>query len=205
MKKIKWVVCDYGGVIGKKQNKGIIARICKLIGISIKDFDSLYRKERDSYDAGLLDRETYWNHKLESINKDPGSVDIKTLFDLDIKSWLDINKETTHYLSSIKPKVNLALLSNMPEDILPEIRKQSWYNLFDTGIFSCEEKICKPDNRIYDLLLKRIRSEPHEVLFIDDLEINVKAAQKNGINGIQFFDCRSMKKEINTNYSLKKV
>ncbi|MCW8966512.1 MAG: HAD family phosphatase [Candidatus Pacearchaeota archaeon] len=200
MKKIKWVVSDYGGVIAKKQNKQIIARICQLIGISTEDFDPLYRKERDSYDAGLMDRETYWRHLLSSINKDIGSIDMNTIFDLDIKGWLDINKETTDYLSSIKPKVNLALLSNMPKDILPDIHKQTWYKLFDISILSCEEKICKPDNRIYDLLLTRIQSEAQYVLFIDDLILNVKAARQNGINAIQFIDCTSMKKEIEENY-----
>ena len=54
------------------------------------------------------------------------------------------------------------------------------------GVFSCHEKITKPDPEIYLRLCRKFGLKPEECLFIDDLEKNIAAARNVGMHGIQF-------------------
>lgn len=56
----------------------------------------------------------------------------------------------------------------------------------DGGILSYQDKIIKPDPRIYQLLVERYGLNPTECVFIDDLQVNVDAAKACGYEGIVF-------------------
>lgn len=79
----------------------------------------------------------------------------------------------------------LYYLSNFPLDIFDEIKNGYYFfRYFVGGLISSEVKISKPDNRIYKLLLENYLLKAEESLFIDDTEINVKAAEALGMKGI---------------------
>jgi epoxide hydrolase-like predicted phosphatase len=196
MKNIKCIVYDYGGVISKKQNKELIHKMCKILNIPAQQFFSFYSKERKDYDSALIDAKTYWNKTIQLMDRQIELKDMDKLIEFDIKSWLDMNKETIEYIQSIKDKIRLAILSNITFEVLEEIKNLYWIHYFDTKIFSCEEKVSKPDNKIYDICLKKVKLEPQHILFIDDSEINLHAAQKMGINILKFTDCENMKNII---------
>lgn len=50
-------------------------------------------------------------------------------------------------------------------------------------VLSCEEKVLKPDEKIYNILLERYNLDPHETIFFDDLLENIWGAARCGING----------------------
>ena len=50
---------------------------------------------------------------------------------------------------------------------------------------SCVEKLRKPDPRIYQRALQLLGVSAAETLFLDDLEVNVTAAEQLGINAIK--------------------
>ncbi|MBU0535753.1 MAG: HAD-IA family hydrolase, partial [Nanoarchaeota archaeon] len=50
--------------------------------------------------------------------------------------------------------------------------------------------------QIYLLVLKKIGLKPEECIFIDDRKKYTDAAEKVGINGIQFRDAEQLKKEL---------
>lgn len=56
----------------------------------------------------------------------------------------------------------------------------------DGGIFSCHEKMIKPDRRIYLRLCEKYGLEPSECLFIDDRPVNVKGAENAGMKAFVF-------------------
>lgn len=53
-------------------------------------------------------------------------------------------------------------------------------------VISSEEKLLKPDPRIYRILLDRCALTPDECVFIDDATANVAGAQAVGMHGIRF-------------------
>lgn len=50
-------------------------------------------------------------------------------------------------------------------------------------VLSCEEKVLKPNEKIYNILLERYNLDPHDTMFFDDLSENIWGAARFGING----------------------
>ena len=91
----------------------------------------------------------------------------------------------------------LYFLSNFPFDLFQEIKsKYSFFKYFDGGIISSEVKLAKPDSRIYRHFLDEYSLIAGECLFIDDLEINVNAAQLIGMKGIATNGSTNISKEM---------
>ncbi len=56
----------------------------------------------------------------------------------------------------------------------------------DGGILSCKEKLIKPQPEIYARLLEIYDLIADECVFLDDLDVNVRAAKDAGLHGILF-------------------
>jgi 2-haloacid dehalogenase len=67
---------------------------------------------------------------------------------------------------------------------------------FDGVLVSGQEKMAKPEHRIYELCLERFDIEADKSVFIDDSERNVIAAQELGIHGIHFRSAEQMEGEL---------
>lgn len=66
----------------------------------------------------------------------------------------------------------------------------------DGGILSYQEKLIKPDEKIYQLLLGRYDLKAEETVFMDDLPANVEAAKSLGIRGIVFESKQQAESEL---------
>ena len=111
--------------------------------------------------------------------------DIAKIFDLrtDIMFPLEHNVKL---LSKLKQEgYKLYYLSNFMSDVFPEIQSSyPFFSLFDGGIISSHVKVSKPDETIYRLLIDKYSLIAGESLFLDDLEINVKSAEKVGMKSL---------------------
>lgn len=72
------------------------------------------------------------------------------------------------------------------EKITDAYARFDFFNLFDGIVVSGEEKIIKPDKRIYRILLDRYNLKAPESVFIDDNPANAEAAQSLGFHTILF-------------------
>lgn len=80
-----------------------------------------------------------------------------------------------------KQGFKLYYLSNFPSDIFDEIKSRfSFFNYFDGGIISAEVNHSKPDPEIFRILIDRYDIRPAESLYLDDIEINIRAAELSG-------------------------
>ena len=61
---------------------------------------------------------------------------------------------------------------------------------------SGDEKVAKPDPKIYRILLERYGLIPGECVFLDDNADNVKAAEALGINAIRFDNIENVKQNL---------
>jgi len=96
-----------------------------------------------------------------------------------------------------KQGFNLYYLSNFPMDLYEEVKTGYYFfKYFDGGVISAEAKVSKPDSRIYDILLKKYSLNPEECLYIDDLEVNVKAGEATGMKGLVTYGSYEISAEI---------
>lgn len=81
----------------------------------------------------------------------------------------------------------LYALTNWSHETFPvALELFDFLHLFEGILVSGEEKLLKPDRRIYELLMSRYGIDGRRALFIDDNPKNVKGAQEAGLNAIRF-------------------
>jgi FMN phosphatase YigB (HAD superfamily) len=68
------------------------------------------------------------------------------------------------------------------------------------GTYSFMVGSMKPEPLIYEIAIKKSGFRPEEILFIDDLEANVQAAQNQGINTIHYVDFSSFSQELSQRF-----
>jgi len=90
-----------------------------------------------------------------------------------------------------------ALLTNNVKEWEPAWRSMMPIDeLFETVVDSAFVGCRKPDPPIYQLTLERVGLEPEQCIFIDDMEINVNAANELGIHGVHFRDTAQARADV---------
>jgi len=103
------------------------------------------------------------------------------------------------YLRSLRPEYQTALLSNAWDDLRQILSNHlNILDAFDEVIISAEVGVAKPDPRIYQIALERLKVEPQEAVFVDDFVENIEAARQLGFHAIHFRDPDQTLQEINS-------
>ena len=93
--------------------------------------------------------------------------------------------------------VRLFALSNWSAETFPVARpRYPFLESFDGIVISGEEKVAKPDPRIFRHLLDRYELEPAATVFIDDSEANVRAAAAQGLIALRFEDAATLRDDL---------
>jgi 2-haloacid dehalogenase len=93
--------------------------------------------------------------------------------------------------------IPLFALSNWSAETFPRIRHQyDFLDWFDQIVLSGEEKICKPNPRIFQRFLERTGNRASNSLFIDDSPVNIQAASRLGFDTVLFESAEQLKEEI---------
>ncbi len=108
-----------------------------------------------------------------------------------------LNEAFARFLRSLRPTYRITALSNAWSGTREAMCRFYGLDRFvDVMIFSDEERLAKPDPRIYALAVTRTGVPPAETLFVDDLPRNVEAARDVGMIGIHFRDTAQAIAEI---------
>ena len=107
-----------------------------------------------------------------------------------MRDWQEgfvINTQILEFINTLKNNgYHTYILSNAPLDVPVYLEKANLNKYFDGKIISAEEKLAKPDKKIYELILNRFSLVPNECLFLDDKPENINGAISCGINGYVF-------------------
>jgi len=200
--RIKALILDYGGVISKPQDFEHVENMLCILELEYKDFEIIYRESRAAYDSGHKTGTEYWMGILNHFNIESKRINIATLIQEDVKSWTRMNDSMIQFVKEIRSEIhNLSMISNMTEDTLAYIRTGfKWLDLFDELIFSCEFKTNKPDKKIYEVCLDKLKLSPAECLFVDDSVDNIEGASTIGMNTIHFKSFDKFLSEFNRNF-----
>lgn len=91
----------------------------------------------------------------------------------------------------------LLALTNWSSETFPiALKRYDLFQYFEGILVSGEEKLIKPDEKIYQLLIDRYQIDPAEAVFIDDTEKNVLAAREIGMEAIHFRSPDDLKEEL---------
>lgn len=153
-------------------------------------------KDWNEYDRGVYENIAELAQKL-SEQYPRYEKEIKLVMSNDWVKILKVKQDTLEYLKELKIKnFKIYILSNIPEDAYNFISQYDFFQYVNGGVYSYELKICKPDEQIYKILLKKYNLVPEETVFIDDRLENVQSANRLGIHGIQFITLSEAKQKI---------
>jgi putative hydrolase of the HAD superfamily len=182
---IKALIWDLEGVLLISEERKIEATVAKNLGVSEEAIGNFFHSEfNDRVDLGEHTQEEFWLKLLDSLGLPHERLaHITDVFQRDFYIDQDLLGKIIEY----RKKYKTAILSNY-SDILREMLETRWRvdGAFDEIIISWEEKIIKPDPRIFHLTLQRLGVEKEEAVLIDDRIVNIKGAQKFGLHTIYF-------------------
>lgn len=104
------------------------------------------------------------------------------------------------FVPKLNKKYRLAILSNTNElhyDFLEKAYPELFGN-FSDFFLSYKMNLRKPEEEIYKQVIDCYKLKSDELFFTDDLDINVDAAKKAGINAFAFKNLEKLKKDLLT-------
>ncbi|MEV4537573.1 HAD family phosphatase [Asanoa sp. NPDC049518] len=107
------------------------------------------------------------------------------------------NTELIEYAGALRRRVRTGILSN--SFVGAREREQAAYGLpalVDECLYSHEVGIGKPDPELWKLTCERMGVEPAELLFVDDVQVNITAARAYGIRAVLFENTAQVIAEI---------
>jgi 2-haloacid dehalogenase len=105
--------------------------------------------------------------------------------------------ENVALLQELKQKYKLYGLTNWSAETFPiALERFSFFKLFDGIVVSGEEKLVKPDEQIFRLILERYHLDPKNTLFIDDNRNNIDTAKGMGFSTIHVTEQTDLRQEL---------
>jgi putative hydrolase of the HAD superfamily len=138
-------------------------------------------------DAGRLDEPAYWRALQERARAFVPAFDVHT--DLRRLGWRGrARPAVVGLLRDIRETYGQGVLTNDATAFLGPGWRVDWElrELFDVIVDSLDVGARKPDRRAYDAAVAALKRPAERVLFIDDLTVNVEAAQAAGLQAVRF-------------------
>lgn len=105
--------------------------------------------------------------------------------------------ETVSLMYELKKKYGVYGLTNWSgETITIAYARYAFFKDLDGIVVSSEERLIKPNKRIYQILLDRYQLLAESCIFIDDNLRNVKAAEELGMSAVHFKSPQQLKEEL---------
>ena len=193
---IKTILVDLGNVIVYVDHDVIIDGLVK--------HSNKNKKFIHDYFYNSLTRRGFDKGKLSSIdffNKYKNNLNLKLNFNQFNKIWCScftgLNKDMEKLLNKLKKDYKLILLSNTDEiHFLYLKKKYKILNIFDDFILSYKVGYKKPNPMIYLHAIKKAKTIPSQILYIDDIYQYVLAAKFFGIKSIQYKTIERLNRDL---------
>ena len=193
VRRISAAVFDFGGVMTTSTMPERVRARTRELGIDWRILADGFARYRRLMDGGFITiREMYDLIWADAGLVLPDDVRAQILRD-DFASFLDENRnlKTLAWMQELKARgLKIGILTNMPPDMAPRFREvfADFIALADAMVISGEERMFKPQPRIYELMRSRLGLPAAELCFFDDAEANCQGARRAGWSAIRFAD-----------------
>jgi epoxide hydrolase-like predicted phosphatase len=185
---IRAVVFDIGGVLEHTPDLGVERNWEVRLGLAAGEIGT---RMADIWAAGRLGTITEADVDEALARRLGLDEDLRSQFMAD--RWREYvgtaNAELIEYAHGLRPRFRTGILSN--SFVGAREREQALYGfeeLVDDIVYSHEVGLRKPDPRIYQLTCDRLRCEPDETVFIDNVAANVEGARTAGLHAVHFLN-----------------
>ncbi len=192
---IRAVFFDLGGVILRTEFESPRQHLAERLNIEYQDLVRLVFESETSRLAfqGELTAEDHWAAVVKRLGRPPSEPRLirDEFFAGDV-----LDRGLLAFIRSLRPTMKTGLISNAWDDLRAYMARGKFTDAFDTIIISAEVGRAKPDPEIYRLALEQAQVQPHEAVFVDDIQANIDGCERIGIQGILFRDPDTVMHEI---------
>jgi epoxide hydrolase-like predicted phosphatase len=188
------IIFDFGGVLGSDANFWTSdEEFMDYTGLSNEELEQLFWQHWDDLKVGNEDLEVVF---AEIKKQSKEAVTIQKLREICLQK-LRIDAAVLDIIDELSKTYKLYMLANESLEGMATKTKKFHLNKYFLKIFnSASLQLYKPDPKVFEKVLRTMKVEPHEVIFIDDQEKNVLAAQKLGITSVLFKDASTLKQDL---------
>ena len=183
---LKNIIFDFGNVIMNYSPDEILNHY----ELSPADHDLLKKRIFESKEWNEIDAGKISEKEATEIFMDRVPDRLKRKVKQVMATWpenVDFYEPVFNYMEKLRQNgYKIYGLSNTGMQFANFVKNSEMGNYFDGYVFSAQEKLMKPDRRIYEKLIARYMLKPEESLFIDDLKANTDAAKKLGMQAFTF-------------------
>jgi epoxide hydrolase-like predicted phosphatase len=183
---IKAIIFDLGGVLLRTQDFSVRERLAERMNMDRHELEEFIfgGDSGDRAQNGEISSQQHTEILRYQLGYTPQQF--QSLLD-EFFSTDRLDNDMVDYVRGLHKSYKTALLSNSTDDLRQRIA-ENWHfeDAFDTMIISGEVKMAKPDPRIFLLAIEKLCVLASEVVFIDDFQRNVEAAQSVGMHAIRF-------------------
>jgi epoxide hydrolase-like predicted phosphatase len=195
---IKALISDLGGVLLRTRTAGSRRALEQRLGLAPHTIEARVFGSDLSLQAqrGEVGEEIMWRALERDLDLPHYGLTVREFrnkfFEEDF-----IDEELLNLIRRVRPGLKTGLLSNAWDGLREMLQTQiPVSDAFDVIVISAEEKIAKPDPRLYQLALTRLGVQADEAIFLDDLSENVDAARALGLIGIHFQSSEQAQRDI---------
>ncbi|HZU67120.1 MAG TPA: HAD family phosphatase [Ktedonobacteraceae bacterium] len=187
---IKAVVFDIGGVLEITPSTGWVEKWEAQLDLKPGELHERLADVWRGGSLGTIAEEDVQKRTGDILGLDQGQVEA-LMADLWEEYLGTLNSELADYFAGLRPRYRTALLSNSFVGARgKEQERYHFADICDLLIYSHEERVAKPERRIFEVLCERLGVLPQEIIFLDDVEANIAAAREFGIHAILFRETR---------------
>jgi len=195
---IRAVFFDLGGVIVRTEYQAPRQHLAEEFGMDYEDIDRIVFGGGQNGSAaraslGEITEEEHWRNVMKVLKR-PATEYERIRADFFAGDVID--HTILNFLRSIKPKYKVGLISNAWSGLRSYIVREKFDDAFHHMTISAEVGVTKPSAKIYEFALEQLQVKAKEAVFVDDVQENIEACEKLGMQGIQFKDSESALKKL---------
>jgi len=193
---IEAFVFDFGNVICKFDKNIFLEKLTLHCDKTVAQLNKLIFCDTDiciKFECGQISGEDYYKEIVEMCGL---SIEQSEFFEAHTNIFTNIT-ETFALIKRLKSKYKLGLLSNTCVwDFERGIKSVEVFSLFDAVTLSFEVGVMKPNKKIYDDMLNKIKLQPQNCVYIDDIKEFTDAGNSLGFNAINYQGAEKLLKEL---------
>ena len=179
---IEAIIFDLGDVFLNLNHQASIDAFKKL---GLKEWNDDLKAKTILFETGKID-ELQFLEAVQTHIPNANLIEIRDAWNAIIG---DFPLERLEFLEKLKNKYNIFLLSNTNPTHIDKFEHRvgltfarEFYAHFNKIYFSYETKVRKPDEALFNLILKQNNLKPNKTLFVDDTLEHIEVAKGLGIN-----------------------
>ncbi|MCX6722590.1 MAG: HAD family phosphatase [Candidatus Staskawiczbacteria bacterium] len=197
--KIKTIIFDWGGVCCQEGEPFTSLSLQQVLNLNPNQIADQVRDIYNNYYLGKYDRDSFWLAIMDKFGlQETAEINPSSLSSTYLNSY-KIFPNVLEVVLELQKKYQVGLLSNLTPEMRDNIKEQhQLHKIFSTEVYSCDLGVAlmKPDQRIYSLILERMKATPEQCLFIDNAPKNLTPAEDLGMQTLLFTSPEQFLKEV---------